>query len=385
MIGTLDPAAGGPAETVSALLRYAPEDCIGEVVTLDDPAAGFLREVPFPVHALGPQRSVYGYTPKLMTWLRTNRHRFDGVVVHGLWQYLGVSAARALRRRVPYVVFTHGMLDPYFKLAFPSKHAKKWVYWVLAEYWVLRFASRVLFTCEAESQLAKQSFWLHRWTAQVVPLGAIPPAGDRETQREAFFAGCPAVRGKRFLLFLGRIHPKKGCDLLVNAFVKLAEREPEVELVMAGPDSLGWRAELEHRAGTVGVAGRIHWPGMLLGDAKWGAFRVAEAFVLPSHQENFGIAVAEALACGTPVLLSDKVNIAAEIAADGAGLMEPDTAAGTESLLEGWIGMVPEVRKAMAAQALASFSTRYDMRENAKAVVRLFDGLESKAARDVIQ
>jgi glycosyltransferase involved in cell wall biosynthesis len=373
IIGTLDPAAGGPAETAIALLRYAPKNCTGEVVTLDDPAAAFLGEFPFPIHALGPQRSVYGYTPKLMPWLKENRGRFDGVVVHGLWQYLGISAMRAMRGRVPYVVFTHGMLDSYFKRAFPAKHAKKLAYWLLAEYWVLRFASRVLFTCEAESELAKQSFWLHRWTPQVVPFGAVPSSGDRDTQREAFFASCPGARGRRFLLFLGRIHPKKGCDLLVDAFVKLAEREPELELVMAGPDPLEWQAELEKRAVTAGMAERIHWPGMLRGEAKWGAFVAAEAFVLPSHQENFGIAVAEALACGMPVLLSDKVNIAAEIASDGAGLMEPDTEKGTERLLARWIGMGAEEREAMGARARACFSARYDMRENAKAVLRLFE------------
>jgi glycosyltransferase involved in cell wall biosynthesis len=386
MIGTLDPAAGGPAETASALLRYAPDNCTGEVVTLDDPAAAFLCEFPFPVHALGPQRSVYGYTPKLMPWLKANRRRFDGVVVHGLWQYLGISAAMSMRGRIPYVVFTHGMLDPYFKHAFPWKHAKKWVYWLLAEYWVLRFASRVLFTCEAESHLARQSFWLHRWKPAVVPFGAVPPVGDPETQREAFFAICPKARGKRFLLFLGRIHPKKGCDLLVDAFGKLAEREPELELVMVGPDAVGWRAELERTVVPTGFAGRIHWPGMLLGNAKWGAFRAAEAFVLPSHQENFGIAAAEALACGTPVLLSDKVNIAAEIAADGAGLMEPDTPEGTERLLGRWIGMGDEEREAMSAKALACFRARYDMRENAKAVVRLFETARpTTAATNVIQ
>jgi glycosyltransferase involved in cell wall biosynthesis len=382
IIGTLDPAAGGPTEAASALLRYAPENCTGEVVTLDDPAAAFLREFPFPVHALGPHRSVYGYTPKLMPWLEANRARFDGVVVHGLWQYPGICAAIVMRDRVPYVVFTHGMLDPYFKRAFPWKHAKKWAYWLLAEYWVLRFASRVLFTCEAECHLAKQSFWLHRWRPLVVTFGAVPPIGNAESQREAFFASCPAVRGKRFLLFLGRIHPKKGCDLLVDAFGKLAEHDPELALVMAGPDSLGWHAELERCAGTLGVAGRIYWPGMLLGDAKWGAFRAAEAFVLPSHQENFGIAVAEALACGTPVLLSDKVNIAAEIAADGAGLMEPDTAAGTDRLLARWMGMGEEERRAMAANALVCFSARYDMRENAKSVIRLFEAGRPNEAKD---
>jgi len=142
--------------------------------------------------------------------------------------------------------------------------------------------------------------------------------------------------------------------------------------VMAGPDPQDWRAELERGAHNAGVAARIHWPGMLLGDAKWGAFHAAEAFVLPSHQENFGIAVAEALACSKPVLLSDKVNIAAEIAADGAGLMQSDTAAGTERLLQSWIELAPVDRDTMGARACECFHRRYDMRENAKKIVQLF-------------
>jgi glycosyltransferase involved in cell wall biosynthesis len=373
VIPTLDPASGGPMEVVRVLLSYGPEGYAQEVVTLDDPGAPFLREFSFPVHALGPRTSVYGRNGKLVPWLKANRARFDGVVVHGMWQYTGYAVWRTMSGRVPYAVFPHGMLDPYFKRAFPAKHLKKWLYWLPVEYWVLRGAYRVLFTCEAEAELAQQSFWLHRWNARVMPFGTIPPAGDAELEREAFFAECPKVRGRRFLLFLGRIDRKKGCDLLVDGFGKIAAFDPELELVMAGPDPQNWRAELERAAESAGVRTRIHWPGMLRGDAKWGAFHAAEAFVLPSHQENFGIAVAEALACGRPVLLSDKVNIAAEIAADGAGLMEADTAEGTERLLEQWVRMAAAEREAMGVRASECFHRRYDMRENAKTVVRVFE------------
>jgi glycosyltransferase involved in cell wall biosynthesis len=373
IITTLDPATGGPAEIVRVLLNYGPEGCAQEVATLDDPQAPFLREISFPVHALGPMTSTYGRSPRLIPWLKANRARYDGVIVHGMWQYGGYAVWRTMSGRVPYVVFTHGMLDPYFKRAFPWKHLKKWLYWLPVEYWVLRGAYRVLFTCDAEAELAAQSFWLHRWNPFVVPFGTIPPAGDPETQQEAFFIACPAARNRRFLLFLGRIDRKKGCDLLIDAFVKLAARDPELDLVIAGPDPRNWRAELERTAQAAGVTARIHWPGMLRGNAKWGAFYAAEAFVLPSHQENFGIAVAEALACARPVLLSDKVNIASEIAADGAGLMETDTAAGTERLLERWIDLPPAERRAMRNRARDCFHRRYDMRENAKTTVRLFN------------
>ena len=373
IIGTLDPKAGGTTEFVHVLMQHGPADYITEIVTLDDPTSAFLQGASLPVHAMGPQTSVYGRTEKLLPWLKANRDRFDGVFVHGLWQYCGYAAWRVFGGRVPYMVFPHGMLDPYFKRAFPKKHLKKWAYWLPVEYWVLRAARRVLFTTEAERDLAAESFWLHHWKPYVVPFGTIPPSGDPLAQREAFYTHCPTARSRRFLLFLGRIHPKKGCDLLLDAFATLADTDPDLDLVMAGPDTDNWRPALEKPALAAGIADRIHWPGMLQGDAKWGAFFASEAFILPSHQENFGIAVAEALACGRPVLLSDKVNIASEIAEDGAGFMELDTSAGTERLIARWIEAPVEEREAMSARAIETFHSRYDMRENAKTIVRLFE------------
>jgi glycosyltransferase involved in cell wall biosynthesis len=166
--------------------------------------------------------------------------------------------------------------------------------------------------------------------------------------------------------------------MLVEAFAKVAPTDPELNLVMAGPDSQSWSATLKATAERAGVAHRIHWPGIILSDAKWGSFFASEAFILPSHQENFGIAVAEALGCATPVLLADKVNIAPDIAADGAGLMELDTPEGTLRLLERWIAMNPAERQTMARTALNTFHARYDMRENAITIIRLF---ESKTVR----
>src|SRR5580698_8139840 len=241
IIGTLNREAGGPSQAVRVLLGYGPEVYPADVVTLEnDPAAPYLKEITFPVHALGPSKTGYGYISKLLPWLRENGHRFDGVVVNGVWQYCGYAAWRAFVGKKPYMVFTHGMLDLYFKRAFPLKHLKKWLYWMPVEYWVLRGAYRVLFTSKAEKRLAEESFFLHRWNAYVVPYGASGPPGDSEVQREAFFERCPAVRNKRFLIFLGRIHRKKGCDLLVDAFAKVAESDPDLDLVMAGPDQQLW-------------------------------------------------------------------------------------------------------------------------------------------------
>jgi len=144
-------------------------------------------------------------------------------VVHGLWQHPGVAARRALRAAgVPYFVYPHGMLDPWFRHEYPLKHAKKCLYWWLAQHAVLRDAAAVLFTCEEERRLARESFWPYRVREAVVNYGTTLPAGVRPEQRDAFLAAFPALRGQRLLLFLGRIHEKKGCDLLIDAFAEAA-------------------------------------------------------------------------------------------------------------------------------------------------------------------
>ena len=379
IVGSIDPAAGGPTEAIRMLVQHAPEGFSAELVTLNDPAEPYLRDLPCPVHALGVGRKRW-YSPKLLPWLRDNRHRFDGVVVHGLWEYTGTAAMQAFSQQVPYVVFAHGMLDPYFKHSFPHKHRKKWVYWLAAEYWVLRRAHRVLFTTALERDLAAQSFFLRRWQSLVVPLGSEPPPASREVLLGAFALRCPELNGRRFLLFLGRLHPKKAPDLLTRAFAEVAASDPYLHLVMAGPDPSHWQRALEAELMNAGVADRVHWPGMLRGHAKWGAFTACEAFVLPSHQENFGIAAVEALASSKPVLLAEPVNIAPDLERAGCALVEPDTLEGTRRLLQRWIATPETERKAMRARALFTFEQNYDMRRNTERILRVFETTGSTPA-----
>ncbi len=369
------------------IVRYRPPGYEAEVVTLDNPDAPFLNDFPFPIHAMGGKHK-HWYSPRLIPWLIANRDRFDGVLVHGLWEFTGLAALLAIHGHRPYMVFTHGMLDPYFKRRYPFKHIKKWFYWASVQYWVLRAADRVLFTTKIERDLATKSFWLWHWDPMVVSYGADPQLPELEKLLPAFYLRCPELRsnkdGQRFLLFLGRIDPKKGCDLLLEAFAAVAGRHPNLHLVMAGPDKSHWREKLQATADQAGIGDRVHWPGMLLDDAKWGAFAACEAFILPSHQENFGIAVAEALACGRPVLISDQVNIAPEIADDGAGLVEPDTLEGTIRLLERWLALDEEQREAMQEQALLTFAKRYDMRRNSALILRTFERLREEPSAPII-
>ena len=336
LVQTLAVRSGGVAQAVILLSEaIAKAGHEVQIVTLDAPGSTPLGATSLKVHALGTGGKGYGYAPDLLPWLKTEGQEFDRVIVNGLWQYPGLAAWRCYgRSRIPYYVFPHGMLDPWFKRTYPLKHLKKWLYWPWAEYRVLRDARTVIFTSEEERRQARESFWLYRCREQISPLGVEAPqtAGEAPALPKAsdeFLGRFPELGEKRIMVFLGRLHPKKGCDLLIDAFARTILEDPLLVLVLAGPDQTGWQKELRAQAEQRGVGGRVFFLGMLEGLAKWGALRSAEVFVLPSHQENFGLSVVEALACGLPVLISNRVNIWREVEEDGSGFVEPDDAPGT--------------------------------------------------------
>jgi glycosyltransferase involved in cell wall biosynthesis len=232
----------------------------------------------------------------------------------------------------------------------------------------------VLFTCEEERLLARKSFWLYRANESVINFGTGTPPNNVEVLRAHFHETYPELREKRVLLFLSRIHEKKGCDLLIEAFAKVAGQDSNLHLLLAGTGQTALVNKLKAQAQRLGIAERITWPGMLQGDLKWGAFYASEAFVLPSHQENFGIAVAEALGCGLPVLISDKVNIWREIEAAGAGIVSADTLQGTEKILRQWLAMDLTSRQKMARQAKLTFEQRFTVDAMAKSLIETIEG-----------
>jgi glycosyltransferase involved in cell wall biosynthesis len=372
LVHTLDPSVGGVATAVLDLSRgLARRGHKIDIVVLDDPGAPWLPNIGLPGQALGDGLTSYRYSPKLLPWLKEHGRDYDRVIVNGIWQYLSFAAWRRYAGSgIPYFVFPHGMLDPWFKETFPLKHLKKWLYWPWADYRVLRDAAAVIFTSEEERLLARKSFWLYRAREKVSPLGVEIPLPVSDYMRDKFFERYPQLRDKRVLLFLGRLHPKKGCDILIDAFAQVAD--DSVALMLAGPDQVGWQAELQRRAEQLKISPRVVFPGMLQGEMKRSALAAADAFVLPSHQENFGMAVVEALAAGLPVLISNRINIWREIDQDRAGYVEPDDFSGVARLLQRWIGAPESVRDGMRANAQLCFKRRFEI---SKAVDSLLEVL----------
>jgi glycosyltransferase involved in cell wall biosynthesis len=387
VIYSVNPETGGPIEVILTSAGVLKEQGYNhEVVSLDSPLDPWTKSIPLPLHVMGIRNPFYlklrskipllryGYTPHLVPWLKANAKHYDAIVVHGLWDYVALGSRRALAKsKSPYFVYAHGMLDPYFNRARPVKAAAKQILWWFSGSPLLANARYVFFATEEERRLARHSFWPFQCRERVIAFGTQDVPGNAEAQIASFRAAFPHLDGRKFILFLSRIHPKKGCDLLIHAFAKAAAtRDLELDLVMAGPDSIGWESKLRTIAAELGVANRIHWPGMLKGDQKWGAFRAAEAFVLPSHQENFGMVIAEAMACGKPVLTTDKVNIWREVQDSGAGLVAHDDLDGITHLFEQFLGLSSEEKQAMGRRARQGFLEKFDIGTMAPQLIEAF-------------
>ena len=373
VIPSLDPRDGGPVQWVRSLNReLARRGHASAVATFDAPGAPHLEGLPFATHPLGPGAGRYRFAPGAVARLRDLSAQHDAVIVAGLWQFPGVAASAALRGRpTPYFVFAHGMLDPWFKAAHRLKHLKKLVYWSAFERRVLRRAAGVVFTNPVEARLATTSFPASTWTAEVVRFGIEDVPRDAAALRRHFLDRHPGLAGRRLLTFLGRLHEKKGYDLLVQAFAEVKDLDPELHLLFVGPSDASASDRLTRLVERDGLRDRVTRIDFLSGDAKWGALYASDAFCLPSHQENFGIAVVEALACGVPVLISDRINIHEGISAAGAGYVGADTLEGTVRVLRAWLDTPDEERARMRTAARRCFETRFGIANAADDLLEL--------------
>ena len=371
----MNPTYGGPCQGLrNAIPEFFKLGFYSEVASLDELDAPYLKNDSFPIHAIGAFKGSWYYNYKLIAWLRNNISRYDGVVIHGLWLFHGYAVykiitelKRAGKKYPLYFVMPHGMLDPYFQNAESRrlKAIRNYIYWDLIQGKIINNAAGVLFTCEEELILAKNTFKPYRPKLELNVGYGIPEPPPKPIYssyiKESFDLIIP---NKSYILFLSRINYKKGVDLLISAYSDLVLSNLDFDfpnLVIAGPgtnDDYG-KKFIETVNSAPHLKERITFPGMLIGDAKWKAFYECDAFILPSHQENFGIAVVEALACGKPVLITNKVNIWREIESQNAGIVENDTIEGTKALLSKWIFSSDEKKNEMKDYALSCYAKSF--------------------------
>lgn len=276
----------------------------------------------------------YKFSSLFAKALKKNISFFDIAHIHSLFQFPTLAAAHYCRKfRKPYIIRPLGQLDPFVL----KRHSlRKKIYLGMFERKNLEAASGVHCTTEVERDWCKSLGLKIR--DFVIPMGV-----DLRVFRDAPDFGTmgskyPQLQGKKVILFLSRINFKKGLDILVKAFALLSRERNDVHLLIAGPDDEGYGRKVKNWLIKKGVLGRVTFAGMLLGRDKLAAFRDSDLFVLPSYSENFGMAVIEAMACGTPVLISDKVGIYKEVKENNAGMVvtcrEEDIYRGIKAILD---------------------------------------------------
>lgn len=316
---------GGPSQVIRTMTQGLAERGIDvHVATTDDAGNGQHMDVPLgqPVEQQGVtywyfRRSTTFYKVSLPMsgWLSRHVAGYDLAHIHALFSYTPTVASYwAARRNVPYIVRPLGVLNrwgvtqgkPLFKRASIA----------LAESRIVRGAARMHYTAQAEQDEAEASLGFStRGVIVPNPVEGPPEPLDRRTY--------PGLSGRPVILFLSRVNPKKGLDLLLDAFAQLRQQGSNAALVIAGTGEPAFVETLKQQANRLGIANDTIWTGFLTGDAKWPAYASADVFVLPSYSENFGVAPVEAMAAGVPVVVSDQVGVHPEVTVSGAGVVVP--------------------------------------------------------------
>lgn len=387
VIANLAPRYGGPAKACVAMAQAVArlghevsiyttnQDGPGELAApLDRPVRQEGVEIRyFPIQS--PR--FWGTSWPLGRALARDLRDYDLCHIHSLYLFHDLVAGHYCRKYgVPYLMRPHGTLDPYLHRRHRWRKA-------LMEAWFenrnIRQAAALHFTSEEEKRLAGP--YIGGAPGAVVPLGVDLREFQDLPETGRFRARFPEIGAKQIVLFLGRINFKKGLDLLAPAMAQVLEHRRDVHLVVAGPDNDGWGGRVKGWLKEAGILEHTTFPGMLLGAEKLSALRDARLFVLPSYSENFGLAVVEAMACGLPVVISDKVNIWREVEAAGAGLVGPIEPASLAANLERLLS-APDLAVEMGRRGRALVAQRFQWDGIALALQDLYAGIIANSRKN---
>jgi glycosyltransferase involved in cell wall biosynthesis len=304
IIRSLDPNAGGPPIVVVRVISDSQPDATDRIKTM----IGSL-----------PGADLVHY--ESATNLKSQISNSQILHLHGIWDpILKSTAAAAYGQGIPYVVAPHGMLDPW---SLAQKKWKKKIALALGYRATLnRCGFLHLLNRDEKDLIAPLGL---RCPMQVIPNGIAPEEFENLPATGSFFAAHPKLNGAPYILFLGRLHHKKGLDILADAFAILCKSDSKIHLVVAGPDD-GGLTDFESRIAISNLTSRVHVIGPIFGNDKLKALADTTCFALPSRQEGFSIAILEAMAAGKAVVISNTCHFP-EVAEQKAGEVTNLTAA----------------------------------------------------------
>lgn len=381
VIPHLDPKYGGLSAAVpqlaSAVAAYSFETVRIAGFCDRDEEDSNARHPGITINRWPASRMAWFRQPELKRAFRGEVNSARGVHLHGLWTQSSSASADAARLlKKPYVVSAHGMLD---RWALANKRFKKSVYAALTERDNVKGAACL--HALTNSEVGDYRRFGATQPIVVIPNGVTVP---RSIQPSTFFDRHPALRGKRLVLFLSRIHPKKGLRILVEAWSKVSQRYPDAHLVLAGPDFENTRQSLEELIQMHGLSDTILFTGMLDQQLKWSALAAAECFILPSFSEGLSVATLEAMGCGLPVIITEQCNLP-EVGTVGAGWTVQPTAPQVTSALDEMLGNSAAMNRSIGQRGRRLVEQKYSWPLIAEQLCDVYSWLEGGASPSLVE
>jgi glycosyltransferase involved in cell wall biosynthesis len=358
VIPSVSTRSGGPAEAIIPMCRALHESGV-EVLLATTNSGVEIEPSDGPVSYRGVATAFFPtqwldsfkFSKPMSTWLNQNVRSFDVVHIHAVFNHACVAAANACRKqRVPYVIRPLGSLDPW---SMKQKRFRKQLFWRLMGRAMLKGAAAVHYTTPAEQEAVEHSLGLNHGI--VVPLGI-------DTTVSSSSSELPVQTGNPYVLVLSRLHPKKGLDVLIDAFLNVIEdaRFEDWRLILTGDGPKDYVKLLRQKVSSRNAQELVSFTGWLEGGEKQSVLSAASLLALPSFQENFGLCVVEALANGVPVLISPAVNLAPEVHSASAGWISEVNRAALEAALREALGDKAERIKRGTAGKVLSRSYSWD-------------------------
>tara|TARA_B100002019_G_scaffold283938_1_gene290968 strand:- start:37 stop:1182 length:1146 start_codon:yes stop_codon:yes gene_type:complete len=372
IIHTLDPALGGPSNVIwdhsKMLVKYG---YFVDILTSDkiNKLKSKNKNKKIKIINRGPSLNKYGINIKLILWLFNNKNKYDYFIIHELWRIYTLLARILLNN---YVVFIHGQLDPFFKKNLLKK-IKKQIYWFFIERKNLIKSNSILLTSENEKKLLNNTYVnTSGIKKKVVKYGLYKRKLEKNKISKAFYEKFKSLKNKKFYLFLGRFHEKKGCEIIIDTIYQL-KKDFKDFVLMAGPlNGTIYEKKIFSLIKKYELENKIIISDILTGDTKWGAINQSKAMILPSHGENFGVSLIESLSLSKPVITTKKVNIYKEILKYKAGLVSNDTTNSFKKIFSEFDNYNPKKLNKMSINAKKCFDNKFNLNLNTKKIALKF-------------
>lgn len=394
IIGGIDPLGGGPGISLLLLNKYLNKKGLNSIIFTTN--SGYFKNLEVPLKKITdykntkvifypyPEGNLFkNFFPKLyysgifaqelFKGIKENIKKFDLVHIHGIFSFIEINVSILSQKyNKHYIISPRGSLS--LELVKRKSRYLKMIYLKLIGKRIFESSSGIHVLTEYEKEeVAKFKFNLKN--IYVVPNGI--KLSEFDSANEEIFKIFPFLKNKKYILFLSRINWKKGLDILIPAFYEISKIYKDIYLLIAGPDNEGYGEKIKKLIKNYGIEDKVIFTGPLYGKEKISAFKNAEIFVLPSYSENFGLAVLEAMACGKPCVISNKVGIYEEVKKYNAGIIVETN---SRSLYNGIQILLKDenLKRKISENAKKIVKNEYDIEKVAEKMIKVYEDILRK-------